>query len=195
MIIDGNVSTQPRAWLITKVNRVAPNGVARITLAQDHFDDLRDYIERDENGKIIGMWADYFTNGEVKPVEPKELEPITNVYSKVTITGKPVIKTNDSYKKLSVDFYREGIPINLMSGEWKFAIKPKDADVVIPLDDPTVLLSIKHYGEASDLKENQIKIKYIGDLEEVGSVLIATYVSNNSGREIKSSIELNISRL
>jgi len=32
MIIDAKVETEPRAWLISKINRISPNGICRITL-------------------------------------------------------------------------------------------------------------------------------------------------------------------
>jgi hypothetical protein len=38
MIIDAKVETEPRAWLISKVNRISPNGICRVTLTQDNFD-------------------------------------------------------------------------------------------------------------------------------------------------------------
>jgi len=41
MIIDSNlynVDSEPRAWLISKVNRISPDGIVRVTLAQDLFD-------------------------------------------------------------------------------------------------------------------------------------------------------------
>jgi len=38
MIIDANVETEPRCWLISKVNRISPTGICRVTLTQDNFD-------------------------------------------------------------------------------------------------------------------------------------------------------------
>ena len=32
MIIDTKVDSEPRAWLISKVNRISPNGICRVTL-------------------------------------------------------------------------------------------------------------------------------------------------------------------
>ncbi len=58
MLIDNRVETEPRSFQITKVNRIAPNGVARITLAQDNFDRHSDYVERDDDGRIMGMTSD-----------------------------------------------------------------------------------------------------------------------------------------
>lgn len=41
MLIDSKIysnDSEPRAWLISKVNRISPNGVCRVTLTQDTFD-------------------------------------------------------------------------------------------------------------------------------------------------------------
>ena len=65
MLVDTKVDN-PRAWLISKVNRISPNGICRITLAQDIFDQHTDYIEKDKNGDIIGMWANYYKSNIYK---------------------------------------------------------------------------------------------------------------------------------
>ena len=191
MIIDGKVDTEPRTWHITKVNRVAPNGVARITLAQVQFDPHRDYIERDIDGNIIGMWASYFDNGNVLPQEPEEI--YTKIYCTVTTTGKPEIKINDKFKKFTVDFFDEEGPIKYKEGSWSFAIKERETGTVLKLDSPESLLLVKHYGEAKDLKENQIKIKYIGGMEYLDWILIVTFTEDI--KKISSDIEINITRL
>ena len=52
----------PIAWKISKCEDANPKGIKTITLYQDFFNQYRDYIEKDETGKIIGMWADYYDN-------------------------------------------------------------------------------------------------------------------------------------
>lgn len=54
MIIDAKVESEPRAWLISKINRISPNGICRVTLTQDIFDQHKDFIEKDGNGNIVG---------------------------------------------------------------------------------------------------------------------------------------------
>ena len=100
MIIDAKVSTEPRAWEISKINRISPNGLVEVTLAQDSFDQNHDYIERDSNGNIIGMWADYYrTIVKEEIVTDKEI----NYYSSITYSGvKPQIKIGGTYKKFKL---------------------------------------------------------------------------------------------
>ena len=62
MIIDAKVETEPRCWRVTKIDRIAPNGLVMTTLAQDRFDQIHDYIEHDKYDNIIGMWADYYSS-------------------------------------------------------------------------------------------------------------------------------------
>lgn len=194
MIIDNNILTEPRAWRISKVNRITPNGNVKLTFAQDQYDPHLDYVEIDEEtGEFLGKWANYYGNGEVEPQYPSE--PDTQVYCEVTTPGKPTIKMNDTYKKFTVNFYKQGEEIEFKEGEWSFAIKETESGTVIKLDDPTVLLQIKYYGDAKDINENQIKVKYIGDMEYYNWILIVTYTETEDDKNISSSIEVNITRL
>jgi hypothetical protein len=68
MLIDAPVLTEPRAWVITKMNRITAKGLAEATLAQDKYDEHKDFIEIDDYGNVIGMWADYY-DGSVAPRE------------------------------------------------------------------------------------------------------------------------------
>ena len=63
-------------------------------------------------------------------------------------------------------------------------------------DTPELLskyLQVKYYGEVKDLKENQIKIKYIGGMEYLDWILVVTFTEDV--KKISSNIEINITRL
>lgn len=186
MIIDAKVSTQPRAWEISKVNRISPNGLVRVTLAQDNFDQHHDYIERDSNNKIIGMWADYY-NTVVSEEDP--FIKHANYYSSITYSGvKPQIKLGGSYKKFTVNFYENGgsDEIDFKKGEWKFFIKVGEEIEGGYIDASSVIQVLT---ESSDLKENQIKVKFTGDSSFIGQILLISYIDENN---IKSFIEMEI---
>jgi hypothetical protein len=51
---------EPLAWGITKTEDVSPKGVRRLTFAQDRWDQHKDYVERDDNGNVVGMYADFY---------------------------------------------------------------------------------------------------------------------------------------
>lgn len=194
LIIDNRVETEPLSWRVTKVNRIAPNGVARITLAQDQFEPHTDYIEKDNDGNIIGMWADYYDNGNVIPKEP---DPFAlSVYSEISCTGDPVLKMRGtSYKKFTVNFYREEELINFKTGEWTFGIKKKSKDPITPIEPSQDFLLVKMPNEASDLDDNQIKIKLKDNMKYLNWILVITYTETEDDKNITSNIEVNISRL
>ena len=96
----------------------------------------------------------------------------------------------------SVNFYRQCEEINYKTGSWSFSIKEKDkskSDKGIILSDPSALLDVKYYGDLKSIKENQIKIKYIGDNEYLNWILVVTFTENTKG--ITSSEEVSIVRL
>lgn len=196
MIIDNRVLTEPRTWRVTKVNRISPNGNVMLTFAQDQFDAHRDYIEYEDDEKkvVVGQWADYYTNGGVIPQE--ETESDTSVYCKVTTTGKqPTIKLNDRYKYFTVNFYRQGEPINFKQGTWSFSMTDPEKKINSQLFDPSMLLLVKYPSDDPKLQENQIKIKFIGDVTYVDWILIVTYTESETGHNLSNSIEVNITRL
>ena len=94
------------AWQISKVENAQPLGVQKLTLYQDFFDQHRDYIEKDENGNIIGMWASYF-DSEIAPTDPS-----TPTTSPSSITARisastSTIKVGGSYKNLTVNLFND----------------------------------------------------------------------------------------
>ena len=173
MIIDSNVETEMRAWLISKVNRISPNGICRVTLTQDIFDQHKDYIERDESGNIVGKWADYFnSNIEPTPIIPDEDQPISSstVTSKITCSGKPQFKIGGSAKTFTVAYYNEDNEVveDYPVGDWTFSI---DGD---PVDEE--LLTLTPDG-------NKIKVKFLGNDSYIGKILTVT---NTSGDAVAS---------
>lgn len=174
MIIDGAVLTEPRAWHVTKINRIAPNGIARITLAQDFFDQHKDYIELDSDGNVIGMWADYYSSS-VEPEDPGVNIPTSNIYSKISYAGlKSEIKVGGSYKKFSVDFFNNDTPAPFETGTWTFTIDGASA----PVTTSTV-----------GLDPNQIKVRFDGNSSYIGKVLKINYLSTSG---ISSDLEVSI---
>lgn len=145
IIIDNKVLTEPRTWQITKINRVAPNGIARLTVAQNHFDQNIDYVEKDSNGNIIGMWADYFTS----PIEPKdniiEIEPLGIIEY---LGGNPNMKVGGGYKKYSIVFNNG----KFKTGDWKFFIRKDEESEWEQFDD---IMKV-----TEGLEENEVKLHF-----------------------------------
>lgn len=94
------------AWQISKVENAQPLGVQKLTLYQDFFDQHRDYIEKDENGNIIGMWASYF-DSEITPTDPSTpTTPPSSITARISASTS-TIKVGGSYKNLTANLFND----------------------------------------------------------------------------------------
>ena len=94
------------AWQISKVENAQPLGVQKLTLYQDFFDQHRDYIEKDSDGNIIGMWASYF-DSEIAPTDPDtQTTPPSSITAKISASTS-TIKVGGSYKNLTVNLFND----------------------------------------------------------------------------------------
>lgn len=165
IIIDNKVLTEPRTWKVTKINRVGNNGLCLITLAQDHFDANKDFVEFDDCGNIIGMWADYY-NVINTPSSNIEQSSNSSIHSSISYTGtKPVIKIGGNYKTFTVTFYEEDEVIPYSTGRWRFYIDGKDVSDIVLTSDVGV-------------DKNQIKVKLNCDDSYIGQILTIKHVSD-----------------
>lgn len=155
MIIDANVFSEPRAWRVSKINRVAPKGTIMTTLAQDKFDQHNDYIEKDLNGNVIGMWADYY----LSPTTPQD-KPESDKTCVITYSGtKPELKVNGSYKTFTIEF-SDGI---IEQGSWDYLIDG------LPVPNDTLDIVV--------VSNEKQKIKFIGSSKYIGKILTIKFTS------------------
>lgn len=170
MIVDNKVLTEPRAWRISKINRINQNGTVLVTLYQDIFDQNKDYIELDEYGNVIGMWADYY----LQPINP-DPEDVSTIYSVITYSSKAQLKIGGSYKKFTVTFYDNEEEVGFEPGAWSYTIDGEDASSLI--------------SEIAGESDNQIKVKFIGDESYLDKQLVITYTSDSG---VTSSVTVDI---
>ena len=171
IIYDAPVLTEPRAWLVSKVNRIESNGLVRVTMAQDLFDPNRDLIEKDEYGNVIGMWADairvdQYTNQSNDLIPPNSL---TDYHAAISFSGvRPVIKVNGNYKKFTVNFYdKHGTELEDIDIDgWEFSIDGTD---IMSLEDNP--FDVVTFYLDNKLNRNQIKIKCSGSDKYLGKTL------------------------
>ena len=178
MIIDAPVLTEPRTWRISKVNRISSNGLGLFTLAQDVFDQHKDYVEIDDYGNVIGMWADYYSSSII-PEDYSEEEPQTTFNIKMSYLGlKPEVKIGGSYKTIVAKLYdgETEIPI-IAPGTWSFYIMNEDVSSLI---------------NSKDNEDGTIKIKFLGDISYINKILTVQYTSSDG---ISESIDIEIKRL
>ena len=170
MIVDNKVLTEPRAWRISKINRINQNGTVLVTLYQDIFDQNKDYIELDEYGNVVGMWADYY----LQPINP-DPEDVSTIYSVITYSSKAQLKIGGSYKKFTVTFYDNEEEVGFEPGAWSYTIDGEDASSLI--------------SEIAGESDNQIKVKFIGDESYLDKQLVITYTSDSG---VTSSVTVDI---
>lgn len=68
MVISANTK-HPIVWTLTKLENASPLGIQTLTFYQNYWNEHTDYIEKDSDGNIVGMWADYFSS-EIIPTDP-----------------------------------------------------------------------------------------------------------------------------
>lgn len=159
---------QPITWRVTKVESVTHKGNILFTFAQDQFDQNHDYIERDENERLIGMWANYYKDNNLPSESTIPSQPeYTDIRAEITYAGtEPHVKVNGSYKKLTITYYNATEQATDQTpGDWSYWI---DGDT-----DATDLVKVLETDSA-----NTIKIKFIGGEEYLGKVLTVKNIRN-----------------
>ena len=105
MIISAKVDN-PLVWKLTKLENTKPLGILQLTFAQTYFDEHKDCVEKDENGNIIGMWADYY-GSDIAPTDPTELTPAPSSNYGTITASTSTIKIGGSYKTLTANVFDE----------------------------------------------------------------------------------------
>lgn len=177
LIVDSNLyndDSQPRAWLISKTKRISPNGIVVVTMTQDIFDQHNDYIEKNNDGEIIGKWANYYNSNIVPtPITPDTSTVIpdddtstpSSITSTITVSGKPQFKIGGSAKTFTVTYYdQDGNILDLLPTGWAFKLNGNYC--------PDELLNYTTDG-------NKVKVKFLGDDSYIGSIFSVICVSND----------------
>ena len=95
----------PNTWVVSKVERVNVRGRTKLTLYQKPFNSNTDYIEKDENGIITGLWANYF--GGTAPTDPiTPTTPPSSITARISASTL-TIKVGGSYKNLTVNLFND----------------------------------------------------------------------------------------
>lgn len=144
-----------------------PFGLQKLVLYQDKFNVNTDFVEKDENGNIIGMWADYFQS----PIEPKETQSENRPdsdYGIITCSGHTQkLKIGGGYKTLTCSFFTpSGKPAAHTAAEWHFSIDGLSADDSII--------------QSQTDTPNSVRIKCPNDQNYIGKILTVS-VQDDSG--------------
>ena len=160
-------TNNPIAWIISKIENANPMGLQMITLYQDFFNQHRDYIEKDDNGKIVGLWADYYDNDNPnikssnEQIDDNNPSMTTKNYAKIKATTSS-IKIGGTYRVLTVnlfDLQGTNITDDYKNASFKWTCFIDDEDFTDKVS------------WSSTQKFNQQRIKFINDRKYLGKVL------------------------
>ena len=166
------------AWQISKVENAQPLGVQKLTLYQDFFDQHRDYIEKDSDGNIIGMWASYF-DSDIAPADPSTpTTPPSSITAKISASTS-TIKVGGSYKNLTVNLFNDS-----------------NEDITTEYADATFTWTCSIDNEdwtdkvtwRAGTEYNQKKVKFPNDTSAIGKILSVKCEIVNDNLPIKSEI-------
>ena len=163
---------EPIVWSVSKIEDTNSKGIIQLTVAQDKWNSHTDYIERDENNKVIGLWANYFDNSILPLSSDDPIQP--NKKAVITYNGiSPEIKIGGSGKKFSVQFYDtvNDSKLPFQPGNWKFTIDDNDV---------SDLLDITYPNTDNLFDDCQIEINFIGSDDYIGKTLTIRYISDIS---------------
>ena len=166
------------AWQISKVENAQPLGIQKLTLYQDFFDQHRDYIEKDSDGNIIGMWANYF-DSEIAPTDPSTSTPTPSSITAKISASTSTIKVGGSYKSLTVNLYNDS-----------------NEDITTEYSDATISWSCSIDNEdwtdkvtwRDGTEFNQKKLKFPNNTSVIGKILTVKCAIEKDDTTIKSEI-------
>lgn len=167
----------PNTWVVSKVERVNVRGRTKLTLYQKPFNSNTDYIEKDENGIITGLWANYF--GGTAPTDPSTpTTPPSSITARISASTS-TIKVGGSYKNLTVNLFNdsnEDITTEYANATFTWTCSIDDEDWT----DKVTWRAVTEY--------NQKKVKFPNDISTIGKILSIKCEITKDNLSIKSEI-------
>ena len=137
------------------------------------MDQHHDYIEKDEEGNIVGKWADYFQSA----VAPEEVDPTANIpsiTSKIDYSGTTNKIKIGGAKTFTLSFYEDDMPVEHEAGEWAFFIDDENITDQLVVTYPS---------------PEKVRIKLPNDDDLIGKILS---VVNTTPDGIVSSVDVEL---
>ena len=182
----------PITYKITKISNINPKGVSQFILSQDEFNTHTDYVEKDEQGNIIRMIANYWDNLGNEPLDNDKItfsKPSTslplpeldnkNLFLSLKCTI-PQIKVNGSYKTIissCTTLDGQDVTINYKDYIWDFFIDGVNVSNIVTLS------TVTEY-------PNKIKIKLNSLVDEsyLGKILVIKCSLGELSQELNLTI-------
>lgn len=167
----------PIVWTLSKVENMNPLGLQYLTFYQTLWSDQTDYIERDDDDNIIGIWCNYFDT-KMTPTDPDTPSSVTSTTTAIITASTASIKVGGSYKTLTVDIYSK---FNTLTEDYSTASYNWTCD--IDGKDWTYKVEWKNGS-----KFNQKKIKFTSDRDQLGKILNVQCTILQEKEVIKSEV-------
>lgn len=168
----------PTTWKVSKVDNTSPIGLLKVTFKEDNFNPNTDYIEKDDNGDIIGMWADYYDTN-FSPINPGDDDPEPKPYNHCLLSSSNFSLRNGGRYKTITSTY-----LNMDEVDISSEYSDKDKEYFFEIDGEDVKDYITY--EIKDDK-NIIKIKF-NNSDYIGKFLIVRTLIDYIWGEIKLEI-------
>lgn len=167
----------PLTYKISKVNNTKPIGIIKLTLDQDNFNQFTDYVEKDLNGNIVGMWADYYL-GNVPPKDnhKTELEDIPHC---TISSSNQKLRVGGSYKTLKATMSRNGKDLSD-----KYSINKENWSVFVDDKDITSSSLIT----LLEQQDNTIKIKFANNRSYINKIITVRCTVDKAVGEIQLTL-------
>lgn len=177
---------KPVAWTISKVESASNLGIQMLTLYQDFFDQNRDYIEKDSNGDIVGLWADYY-DSNIEPTDPyTPTSTPSTTYGKI-IASTSTIKVGGSYKTLTLKLYDADdneVTDNYSNATFDWTCSITDENETTVLTDKVTWLNGTSF--------NQKKIKFPDDRSYLDKVLDIKCTITKDSKIITTAVQFEL---
>lgn len=174
----------PIVWSVTKIENTKPFGLQKLTIYQNFWNEHTDYIERDSDGNIIGMYANYF-DSEVLPEDTTSLVQDEPYHSSKIVASSDIIKVGGGYKLLTAKLFddnSEDISERYSNSTFAWSCS---------IDGENLTNKVTWYEQPVF---NQIKIKFPNEKSYLGKILKIQCVISAEKKDItvSGSFELSV---
>lgn len=178
-------TNHPIVWKLTKIENSTPLGIQTLTFYQNYWNSHRDYIEKDKNGNIIGMWADYY-DSSIEPTDPDTPSSTPSSITAKISASTSSIKVGGSFRTLTANLFNESNEDITSEYEnslftWTCSIDGEDWTDIVTW--------------RSGTKFNQTKLSFPLDKTQLGKILsVKCIITKDYADPIESdSLQLEIS--
>lgn len=168
----------PLTWKVSKIENTKPIGIIKVTLKEDFFNQNTDFVEKDKDDNIIGMWADYYDTS-IEPITPEELVPEPKPYNNCIGSASIYsIKNGGSARTITFSYFNE----ENEDISYQYSETDKEFQFIVDNDDVSEYVT---YTVQKD--KNVIKVKF-SNSDYIGKILTIKCLVEYIWGEVKLQI-------